>query len=96
MEKLTLLQEMKERGMDLQKVDETDCSFMFANEWLRDNIIVEVFPGGIYHFYWTNKGMLGFLDSGPLQNIDDDEKFDYNYTLFKMQVESLRGKVLYE
>lgn len=95
MENLTLLNEMKNRGLECQHVDMDEHSFMFTSELDNNEIIVEVYPKGIYHFYWTKKGMLGFLDSGMLENVHDIKQFDYNYCLFKLQVEQLKGNTIY-
>lgn len=102
MEKETLTKVMKRRGYSLEKVipDEIQgSSFIFINEtelqkYYEHVIIVEVYAKGIYHFYYTQSGMLGFMDSGVLDDVMDDDKFKYNYTLFHNQVSLLRGNTL--
>ena len=97
----TLIPVMKRRGFNLEKVieDENGSSFIFVNEteikkYYEHVIVLEVFAGGEYHLYYTQSGMLGYMDSGMLDEIMNDEKFDYNYLLFHNQVSLLRGNTL--
>lgn len=102
MEKETLINVMKRRGFSLAKVipDENHgSSFIFIDEtelqkFYEQVIIVEVFGGSVYHLYYTQSGMLGYMDSGEMQNVLDDDSFKYNYTLFHNQVGLLRGNTL--
>ena len=102
MVKETLIKVMKDRGFSLEKVlpgEYVGSSFVFINEtelqkYYEQVIIVEVYAKGVYHFYYTQSGMLGFMDSGQLNDIWDNDSFKYNYTLFHNQVNLLRGNTL--
>ena len=85
---------MKDRGFTLQNVNQEDLTFMFTKD--DDAIVVECYPKGIYHLFWTRKGMLGFMDSGLLNDVMDDYKFNKNYNMFLMQKYPIDGATLYD
>ena len=89
-----LIQVMKRRKFNLKNVNNFEKSFMFMEE-NENEIVVDVDQNGQYHLYYSNPTMIGFMDSGILDDIWDDKSFQYNYLLFKMQVEQLKGFTLY-
>lgn len=88
---------MRKRSFTCEEVFRDECtSFIFANEDEKKSyggnvILVEVYPQGKYHFYYSQETMLGFMDSGLLEDVFDSHKFNYYYRLFKEQVNSIRG-----
>lgn len=96
----TVVQTMKKRGFTCEKVFREECtSFVFTNEEEKKMydglvILVEVYPQGRYHFYYTQETMLGYMDSGILEDVFDSYRFNYYYRLFKEQVNAIRGQML--
>lgn len=93
--KKPLTQLMAERGFKLADVCETEKS-KYCFRFIGDNIIVEVIANGIYKFIYTNINMFGFVDTGYISHINDDEYFNKNLLRFHQTIKPLMENNLYE
>lgn len=100
MDKSFLIKLLNKRGFNLEKEidwESGDKSYFFINQSEMDKyyenvIVLEVFDGGGYHFYYKQTGMLGYMDSGDLGKLDS-EQFEWNYKRFVNQVNCLRNGI---
>lgn len=93
--KKPLTQLMGERGfklVDIRKTEKNKYCFRFTG----GNIIVEVIANGIYKFIYTNIDMFGFVDTGYIPHIADDESFNKNLLRFHQTIKPLMENNLYE
>lgn len=91
---------LKKRGFEFEKEInfEGGRSFFFLNQnelnrYYENIIILEVYELGSYHFYYKQTGMLGYMDSGDLGMLDNQEQFELNYKRFFNQVNCLRNGI---
>lgn len=90
---------MFKRGFHLEKElkseipHNTMCIYIKENDVDRYNeyvILTEVCLDGTWHMFYQQPKMVGFMDSGNLENIENDIVFKKLYDMFNKQVELLR------
>lgn len=86
--KKPLTQLMEERGFRLADVCKLENS-KYCFRFISNGIIVEVITNGFYKFIYTNTDMFGFVDSGYLPGIENDETFDKNLLRFHQTIKPL-------
>ena len=72
--------------VDVKKDENNKHCFQFTN----GIIIIECIAGGIFKLIYTNEDMLGYLSSGWLSNVFEDNDFYYYVDKFMETVETIR------
>lgn len=90
---------MFKRGFHLEREIKSEIPPNTSYVYVKENdvdryneyvILVEVYEDGMWHMFYKQPKMVGFMDSGGLGKIDDDVNFKKLYDLFNKQVSLLR------
>lgn len=93
---------MDRRGFYYEKTLKSEIPENVSYIYLKENdirrydeyvILVEVFVSGIWHLYYKQPKMVGFMDSGEHGKIEDEFNFKRVYNMFNKQVELLRNGI---
>ncbi len=95
---------MNNRGFRLEKTTinpDGGATCIFLKEadierYAEHVILVEVLPTQTWHLFYTQNGMVGFMDSGEFGDIGNDIFFKRVYDLFNKQVNCIRDNLRYD
>lgn len=85
----TLTDLMSERNFIFHDVIRYNETNKHCFQFVKDNIICEVIANGIYRFIYTNENILGWMSSGWLNEITNDNLFNDYLLRFNNSIQPL-------
>lgn len=85
----TLTDLMGERGFKFHDVTKLQESNKYCFRFVKSIVICEVIANGIYRFIYTNKEILGWVTSGWLDQVTNNDLFNERLLLFIKTIEPL-------
>lgn len=92
--KKTLIQLMNERGFELTNVNNEEKAFIFLYKGINkkfDKIICEIHKESKFKFIYTHEEMVGYLDSGLVEEYRNEIVFTTVLQLFSETVNVLKS-----